>query len=486
MILTLKNIGLIAEMELDLSKQLLVFCGPNNTGKTYASYTLYALHALVHNAAGFAQQFPLPTPVDQLMSSGAAIVDVETYLSRHQAEILALIAQELKQILPDVFASTKKHFDTAEVELVLTTTPFGMGWLAEDFRQTWSIGAAYCLEVLKVAGQPEVTLLLVSGPSNSNNHLGLGFGGGEDTRAPEAPSADLLTHQLRTWIAQTILSRLLPRPFIIPAERIAIQLFAREMSLAKSRAIDQFFAPSVPQSGRGKANKMSTRAYLYPLPVRDALALTEDMTILIRTKSSLAPLATWLEKTVLEGEIGINKDGEMDYLPANQKKAMPLHTAASMVKSLAMLVLYLRHIARPGDLLILDEPELNLHPNNQLQLARLIGRLVHSGVRVLMTTHSDYLIRELNNMTTLQSIKAHRKALMTKYDYSQDELIDYRQIGAYAFGVGTGERPSRLIVEPDGFAVPTLDVVTNSLNLASDEISFYLGQELDEAAAIKQ
>ncbi len=485
MILTLKNIGLIAEMELDLSKQLLVFCGPNNTGKTYASYTLYALHALAHSAAGFAQQFPLPTSVDQLMSSGAATVDVETYLSRHQAEILALIAQELKQILPDVFASTKKHFDAAEVELVLTTTPFGMGWLAEDFRQTWSVGAAYSLEVMKVEGRPEVTLLLVSGPSNSTNHLGVGFGGC-DAGVPEAPSADLLTHQLRTWIAQTILTRLLPRPFIIPAERIAIQLFAREMSLAKSRAIDQFFAPSVPHGGRGKANKMSTRAYLYPLPVRDALAMSEDMTILIRTKSSLASLATWLEKTVLEGKIGINKDGEMDYLPANQKKAMPLHTAASMVKSLAMLVLYLRHIAQPGDLLILDEPELNLHPNNQLQLARLIGRLVHSGIRVLMTTHSDYLIRELNNMTTLQSIKAHRKALISKYDYSLDELIDYRQIGAYAFGVGTGERPARLIVEPDGFAVPTLDVVTTSLNLASDEISFYLGQELDEVAAIPQ
>lgn len=52
-------------------------------------------------------------------------------------------------------------------------------------------------------------------------------------------------------------------------------------------------------------------------------------------------------------------------------------------------------------MLIIDEPELNLHPDNQRKMAGLLARLVNCGVKVLVTTHSDYLIRELNNRVML-------------------------------------------------------------------------------------
>lgn len=35
-----------------------------------------------------------------------------------------------------------------------------------------------------------------------------------------------------------------------------------------------------------------------------------------------------------------------------------------MVKELSPLVLYLRYLARAGELLIIDEPEMNLHPED--------------------------------------------------------------------------------------------------------------------------
>src|ERR1700679_3166914 len=40
----LKNIGTIKHAEIDLDKNLLIFCGPNNTGKTYVAYSLYGLY----------------------------------------------------------------------------------------------------------------------------------------------------------------------------------------------------------------------------------------------------------------------------------------------------------------------------------------------------------------------------------------------------------------------------------------------------------
>jgi len=469
MILTVKNLGLIAEMELDLSRQLLVFCGPNNTGKTYASYALYSLHTLSTNSSGLDQQFPLPFGIDELIGTGAVEFDVNQYFLQYKNDILDLITNHIKQKLPDLFASTKAHFEKSELRLILREEHFQQGWAAQQYHHKLALGNQFTLELLKAKDEPSTKILLIAQVQEHS------YGQNQEEVMP-TPSADLLTFQLKAWIASTILKMLFPVPFLIPAERIAIQLFARELALGRSRSIDQILKSDA--KGRG-SGKITNRADLYPLPIRDALALSEDANIFRQQKSPLAPLALWLEKTVLGGKIGISKDGELDYLPNNHKKPMPLHTAASMVKSLALLVLYLRHIAQPNDLLILDEPELNLHPNNQVQLARFICRLMKYGVKVLMTTHSDYIIRELNNMTMLNSLKSHRKEMMLKHGYEADELLDYKLIGAYAFGGGMGEYPTRLQVDPDGFAVPTLDHITSTLNLASDEIAFYLGKEMD-------
>ena len=42
--------------------------------------------------------------------------------------------------------------------------------------------------------------------------------------------------------------------------------------------------------------------------------------------------------------------------------------SSSMVKELAPLVLYLRYLAKPDELVIIDEPEMNLHPAAQVQI----------------------------------------------------------------------------------------------------------------------
>ena len=39
----INNLGAIKEANIDLSKRLIVFCGPNNSGKTYAAFIIYAL-----------------------------------------------------------------------------------------------------------------------------------------------------------------------------------------------------------------------------------------------------------------------------------------------------------------------------------------------------------------------------------------------------------------------------------------------------------
>ena len=47
------------------------------------------------------------------------------------------------------------------------------------------------------------------------------------------------------------------------------------------------------------------------------------------------------------------------------------------------LVLYFRHIAQKGDIIMIDEPELNLHPDSQLIVTRLFAKAVNKGFQVL-------------------------------------------------------------------------------------------------------
>ena len=57
-----------------------------------------------------------------------------------------------------------------------------------------------------------------------------------------------------------------------------------------------------------------------------------------------------------------------------------------------------------GQILILDEPEVHLHPKWQLELAKVIIELVHKGVKILVNSHSPYMIEALQRYAQKRSI----------------------------------------------------------------------------------
>lgn len=145
-----------------------------------------------------------------------------------------------------------------------------------------------------------------------------------------------------------------------------------------------------------------------------------------------------------------------------------IHITGSVVKALANLVFYLRHEASPGDLYIIDEPELTLHPDNQRKMARILARMVNAGIKVIMSTHSDYIIRELNNLMMLHTDRNPQKVeeLMAKYGYAKDDLLDHKRVGAYMFTKDVAP----IEVTEIGFEVDTIDNEINQQNNSSMEI----------------
>ncbi|HEJ0287948.1 TPA: AAA family ATPase [Klebsiella pneumoniae] len=79
---------------------------------------------------------------------------------------------------------------------------------------------------------------------------------------------------------------------------------------------------------------------------------------------------------------------------------------ASGIKALGMLDLLIKGgNTKRNSLLILDEPEVNLHPKWQVAYCDIITSLVHCGIEIIVTTHSPYIVHALKEFSTKKGIQ---------------------------------------------------------------------------------
>ena len=153
-------------------------------------------------------------------------------------------------------------------------------------------------------------------------------------------------------------------------------------------------------------------------------------------------LALRMEKALLRGTVHVERS-EIDYpsfvyRPEGWEKDLPLMNASSMVSELAPVVLYLRHMVQPGDLLIIEEPESHLHPEMQVAFIRQLAVAVKSGIRILLTTHSEWVLEGLANIVRLSELpEARRKGIA-----SADFALGPDDVGVWRFERSLEERGS--------------------------------------------
>ena len=114
-------------------------------------------------------------------------------------------------------------------------------------------------------------------------------------------------------------------------------------------------------------------------------------------------LGIQIEQSILDGSVRVSRSPLINYpsftyRPTGWDDDLPLMNASSMVSELAPVVLYLRYMVNEGNVLIVEEPESHLHPAMQVAFIRQLAALVRSGVRVILTTHSEWVLEELANI----------------------------------------------------------------------------------------
>lgn len=453
---SIKNLGNLEEGKIEV-KPLTLLCGPNNTGKTWVMYTLYGFlnNGDINNLTGIDQI------VINLQENGLCEFNLEEWFNENFESTLKSIEKTLKGKLPSIFSSENSLFEASVFKWEVSLQDVIERNKAEYFEFEFSLGSKQ-IPVFKAIKEKDSQIISMTLMKDLRKEL------------LNDVISSLIYGYLRGKNAQD------QTAFLIPAERNGLHLFYRELSSRRTALLHH-----------ASRDELDLHLLLkdvlgskYAKPIADYIDWLNDLTNIKKgaEKTKYHDLAEEVKK-LIGGKYNIDAEGNITFVPKKKRGGpdapkMDLHLSSSTAKSLFGLWFYLEYQAKEHSLLMIDEPELNLHPSNQRLVARLIAKMVNKGLKIVVSTHSDYFVRELNSLIMLgeengnQTIK---NKLLKKYSIDSESLLTQDKIGAYVFESGLLKS---MEVNQEGIIATTFDEQINLLNDSSDDIyySYVLGE----------
>lgn len=400
-----KNLGILRQAEFSLGN-LTIICGGNNTGKTYATYALFGFLSSWQEVLSIDIK---DATIDQLLNDGVIHLSLPEY-AQDIDSILAKGCQEYTKLLPQILASSERRFKNTEFQIQLTSEA---NYLQREYQQAIGSANVKLFTLVKHHDSPEVIVTLLSQK--------------EQRRIPHQIIKKIISDALK----QIIFGDFFPNPFIASAERTGSAIFRKELNFSRNRLLEEL---SQSDKSIEPMELLFKRYDDYALPIKSNVKFTQNLESIFKQTSFIADRHPDLLKNfanIVGGDYTVTQNDELYYTPQGKTIELLIDESSSAVRSLLDIGFYLKHIAQPGDLLMIDEPELNLHPENQRLVARLLARLVNLGIRVFVTTHSDYLIKELNTLIMLNQDKPYLKEIAKAEGYLAEELLSVDKIKVY-------------------------------------------------------
>jgi predicted ATPase len=401
-----KNLGILRQAEFSLG-EMTIICGGNNTGKTYATYALFGFLSSWEEVLSIDIE---DDTIEQLFNDGVIYIHLDEYAQKID-NIIAEGCQEYTEYLPKVFAASQRRFENTEFQVKLTSE---VNYLDREYKQ--AIGSAKKMKLFTLVKNKNSSEVIVTLLSQK-----------EKIDIPQKIVKKIVSDAL----TEIVFGEFFPNPFIASAERTGSAIFRRELNFSRNRLLEELM-----QSDKNiDPMELLFQNYDdYPLPIKSNIKFNQNLESISKKTSFVAELRPDLIKNfadIIGGDYTVTQNDELYYIPAGETLRLSIDESSSAVRSLLDIGFYLKHIAQPGDLLMIDEPELNLHPGNQRRVARLLARLVNLGIRVFVTTHSDYLIKELNTLIMLNNDKPYLKKIAEAEGYLEEELLSVEQIKVY-------------------------------------------------------
>ena len=425
--IAVENFGPIAEANIDL-RPLTVFVGPSNTGKTYFATLTHALNGVFPNITG--PRFLFPSGFDGIYDILEVLLRLLVFKNDHQFD------EETFQDVIEKLSRGDRAFRLSDLppkiqELLWNTIDYSYVFgdkLQTELKNYFDVNSIPDLNRLTEKSPSDMTVSLMVGEEHEGGwHINTNASGSDVTFScsfnegmiilPEglAISSNWTDKDNLQFTFKGNLKFDFSEDFV--SNKPGELEFDWDTKNHSWKEVNRYYLPAarsgIMQSHRVIATslvKRSTRVGLerfHEVPTMSGVIADFMERIILYEDSKVSNdimnhIAETLENEVLSGQIRVKSSGsgypDFRYLPHDSNEEFRLSQSSSMVSELAPLILYLRGYVQPGDTLIIEEPEAHLHPGAQADMAVILARLVRAGVRVIITTHSDWLLQEIGNL----------------------------------------------------------------------------------------
>lgn len=142
-------------------------------------------------------------------------------------------------------------------------------------------------------------------------------------------------------------------------------------------------------------------------------------------------------RKILDGRV-YKEQNTGKYFYETNNANLPISAAASSIKEIAPLSLFINRFDVAVSSILIEEPEAHLHPLKQRMMADILSMLVNNNACIQITTHSDYLIRRINELVLLNQISEKYKEQPEEFERICQEVkipsylkLNHECLGAY-------------------------------------------------------
>lgn len=435
MILKFKNLGPIKEGRIDLTKKFYVFVGYNNSGKTYTSQLLWSIFNSVHKLA------------DKL------IVDEIHEVNDISEKLIDTILDRFSTLLENEIVP--KDFNIAKEHIITKNLKISFEYNIDDIKKakiksnTGFEIEGKRIEAYSISKRKGSLKLTLKENKNIDTNLPNDF----YDNYPKKRFTENWKKIKNRIILDTFFNLLFkdPRPelMFLPSDRKSYFTFSPYFFRIEKERREKISSDIYNMVSKQQKNGDVDLEFIVNNNQSDYTAVMDNLLSDYHRLSEEKPEENnfnekYLEslKKIIGGDIIIQYE---DGIPSlrfnidnNKDKSLKLHLASSSVSQLTALSIYFKYwAAKENNFLLIDEPEENLHPQNQIKLIDLLVNFAAENQnRVLVTTHSPLIANHINNYILfgeLKQLKILDEFIAENNGFKKDIFLDKKAIGVYFF-----------------------------------------------------